>query len=297
MMLRQAQTDTFFVKPKVIYDQYRLIKKINAYFARYGGVRLDERGHCHGLSLLWLKRMAQGRVDEMYGLIKRIIDDPLDRLIEIDGELRKFVRSFDKKQNPSDYFTGVKQEHVSQILGAVSQNDWDDTYLSRKLYSVISQIPRTNSLLCISNADDYLVDGEKGRHSIAVFVSPTHYYLYDANYLDGRARRFDTPNEIVLELRDRLFSSFKLRPPAMIPLEIKWLQASQLQSRESKRRKKQSDLSHDDHSFFEGFSIFSYVSSLFNYFGTTATNEEADEMLIDEQPDSIKHASVKRGYQ
>lgn len=224
---------SMFRKP-TSYSQYALLKKINRYFELSRQDKISEEGHCHGLSILWLKRMAQGREQEFYNNVKMIIDSSDQDLLVNGVAIEKFFRSFDKKQNPRHFYPNRKQSQVSDIIKANSQTILDATYLKKRLGRLFNIHQQDGNMFCISNRKSYMVNGKMGRHSVAVYVRDDQFYCYDSNFSTGIAKHFNKPMDVVNEIRSCLFTKFKLRIPPYIPLEIKMIKSNDLKPKQEK---------------------------------------------------------------
>lgn len=233
-MFRESQYYLFSAEPHTVshsradcFSQKYLLQKLNQYLKSIGETLLDETGCCHGLSLLWLKRMAKSRENEFYNFIRMIIESPIHDLKSYHNEIKKFVKSVDKRQNPLNYYNHTfTYRDINVLLKLNSQEVLDQTCLSKDLSNIFEQSRQEGVMFCISNGKDYLCDGEIGKHSIAIYVRNNHFYLYDANYKSGLPVVFDDASQLVREMRVCLYSRFNLRPPPYMPLEIRLLHAS-----------------------------------------------------------------------
>lgn len=246
-MLSGSQDNTLFSATQstrpVFYNQGTLLRKINLYLDAVGGSPIDAGGYCHGLSLLWLKRMAKSRDEEFYDLIRMIIDTPVLELMNHYLVINKFIRSIDKKQNPENYpkkpidkedasidkkDKPIDQTDVNLILKIPTQKVLDQTCLSRQLSELFTLSRKEGAMFSISNGKEYLVHGKFGAHTVAIYVRDSMFNLYDANYTSGRPKVFGDADALVKEIRFCLYSKFELRPPPNMPLEIKLLHASDM---------------------------------------------------------------------
>jgi hypothetical protein len=156
-----------------------------------------------------------------------IIESSLHDLKSYHNEIKKFVKSVDKKQNPLNYYDHTfSYRDINVLLKLNSQEVLDQTCLSKDLSDLFERSRQEGVMFCISNGKEYLCDGEIGKHTIAIYVRNNHFYLYDANYRTGFPVVFSDASELVREMRVCLFSRFQLRPPPYMPLEISLLQAS-----------------------------------------------------------------------
>src|SRR5580704_14741260 len=112
------------VQQPTIYNQYRLINRINLYFGKLNRP-LWHLGFCHGLVLLWLQKMAEGKEQEFYNTIKKIIDYPLNKIEELDNEqdVQIFLAQIRYAHHSMKYSYGpeIKQIDVDLILETPKQ--------------------------------------------------------------------------------------------------------------------------------------------------------------------------------
>lgn len=212
-------------------SQTVLIAKINTYFSsiRYP-LELNAPGCCHGLTILWLKRMAQGRANDMLEIIERIIYQPADRMHEMDAEIKKFARCIDKKQRPENYSSNASQEDLDIILKVNEQEILDGTYLSRDLAHFFNQLPTQGSMILITHMNSFFSEakGKHFRHTVGLYIGQGLFNVYDANYRTGHEKCFSNASDAAIEIRSCLFHTCDLRAPAFMPLKIKMVQANQL---------------------------------------------------------------------
>lgn len=235
-MLRASQDHGFFAMPRTApkrriarYDQKMFLRKLNQYFVAAGNSPIDESGYCHGLSLLWLKRMTKSREEDFYAFIRMIIDSPIKDLMEHNAAIEKFVKSIDKKQNPRLYSDNVfTYKDVNVLLKIKTQEVLDQTCISKDLAELFELARLDGMMFCLSNRKAYVLEGVARKHTVAVYVRNSMFYLYDANYLHGNATVFSTAIELVREIRVCLYSCHQMRPPSYMPLEIKLLHESNM---------------------------------------------------------------------
>src|SRR5437870_929461 len=127
----ETETVTLALPPLSIYDQSRLIRKVNLYFAFYKRPLWDAKGYCHGLTVLWQQKMADRTEIQHYAVNKKIIQCPRGKLtdFEDDVSVQKFIAQAEYAQHPYKYSTGstVKQIDVDCIMGTESEllfKDW-----------------------------------------------------------------------------------------------------------------------------------------------------------------------------
>lgn len=211
------------------YDQAALRRKIARYYEMIKKPFPRGRGHCHGLSLLWLRRMAQNREQEFYSDIRKIVECPDHQLQNIANTIEHFFIKIDRRQNPESYQDlKYNQSNLDQIIKAKKHLVLDKTYLKATLGELFKIYSENGNMFYIANNKSYKINGQYARHGIAVFVREGQLYCYDSNYSSGMAKCFTNTIDLVSEIRIRLFSNLNLRIPPFMPLGLKMIQSKDL---------------------------------------------------------------------
>ena len=98
----ELESEVIKLPPLKIYNQTRLINKVNQYLAEMKRPLWNPRGYCHGLAVVWHQKMADNREQKFYDVIKKIILQPVGKLKELDDEVdvQKFIAQVEYAQNP-----------------------------------------------------------------------------------------------------------------------------------------------------------------------------------------------------
>jgi len=214
--------ENFFTFSMQDYSQDRLVQKMNTYLQQCNR-RLLNLGFCHGLTLLWLRRMTQDREEEFYAVIKKIVDCPDDELQALAPEIEKIRASIDKKQNPNRYFFycvhTVAQENIDVILKTEKQKNLDSVYTRASLRNLLQEHVINDCMTCISS--DYDASESDTNHTVGLFKRDEDYYLYDSNDYSGRAQRLTDVYDVVDKLLYCIYGSFDMVEPMQFSLQIK----------------------------------------------------------------------------
>jgi hypothetical protein len=205
------------------YSQGYLIDRINLFLRQQKRRQMDDSGHCHGLAILWLKRIAEGREEEFYQMIKEIIDCPETELHKIAGSIDKMRRSMDKKQYPRRHYYRYSYFHmdypnIDLLLKAQKQTVFDGAYTITNLENLFNESINNEDMICIST-DNKGKNAEN--HTIGVFKRNETFYLYDSNFLSGRAYVYRTADSLVSEILSCLYTSLCDEIPEILNLQIK----------------------------------------------------------------------------
>jgi hypothetical protein len=175
--------------------------------------------------------MAQIREQEFYQTKRQIIECADEDLNSIKELIVKFFKKINTKQCPENYEStkNLEQFDVDKLIKAKKQQTLVRIYFNEmQLIEVFQRSRQNGNMFCISHLKSYRIDGEWGRHTIAVYVRGQNYYCYDANYSTGEAKVFSSANALAKEIQNCLFDEFKIRIPFYIPLEIKLVLATDL---------------------------------------------------------------------
>lgn len=191
------------------YNQDVLIDKINQYLKFQGRNWVLQHGYCHGLSLLWLYTMTEGREKWFYDAIKKIIlcSDKTFRDVEIDIE--KMLVQIEWLQNSSDYTTAVEQMDIERLFEVPEKFSLSYVFNQRELSSVLESVIQKNKMMCLSGPG----------HSIGVYQRGDKYYIFDPNYDEGEPKIYDKLKELKYEIIRCLFTEFDLYT-AKLPIAI-----------------------------------------------------------------------------
>jgi hypothetical protein len=251
------------------FSQDKLIDKINVYLTQQGR-RLMSHGYCHGLTLLWLKRMAAGREQEFYTTIKNMIACPNEQLADMAHVIEKMRRSIDKKQQPRRYYRyaryQIDQFNIDAILKSERQLSLDGEYTQSSLETMLNTFCWNDDMFCISSCYDQ--KDSEDNHTIGIYKRNQVFYLYDANNQSGVAGFYYSTEVVANEIFRLLYNNFNLERPDKCVLEIKKTRYNDTQLQHLRATKPPGTL-----------SIWSnplrYVNNLAAYFSTAAKTQKA----------------------
>ncbi len=194
------------VHPPVL-SQGMLLKHINLYLKELKRPLWDDKGYCHGLNVVWQQKMADYNEEQFYAVIEKIINQPTDKLKELDEDIdvQKFLAQVEFAQNINQYGYGrrIQQRDVDSIMETPDKLYWC-TYFSNKSFAkLLDNHVKENTSVTVMSHTIY-------KHSIGIYFRDGKYYLYDANYINGRAKIFDTSTEAAEEMSKCLYDNFRL---------------------------------------------------------------------------------------
>lgn len=175
-----------------------LIKKINAYL-KYINRDLElEGGYCHGLTLLWLYKMSEGKEQWFYETIEKIVLCNAGDYDTIEMDMEKFIAHIEWLQNPTTYVKGLQQLDIDFTVEVPVDFSLTYQFERRKMNEVLDKIIPENKMICMSTQE----------HSIGVFKRGEIYYLYDSNYPWNGALIIKDIRTLKSEIIDRMFILF-----------------------------------------------------------------------------------------
>lgn len=201
------------------YSQGKLLPKINLYLSSIDREGISTKGYCHGLTLLWLYKMSEGLEDWFYQLNKKIIDCPAAKISDFEMDFEKFLNHIEWAQNSRKYSKNLAGKvvtdqhnvnHILQIEKIYPHKKFDKrmtiSYTFRQLKTFFNTYITENVMMTFRSQDS------KDKHTIGIFRRGHYYYLYDANYKTGKAKKFfiNEFHELFAEIRDRLYTNFKI---------------------------------------------------------------------------------------
>jgi len=204
-----SSEEEIILPPLRIYNQNRLINKVNQYLAGKEHLQWNKNGYCHGLVVLWQQKMADYQEQQYYSIIKKIIHTHADNLEVLNDDIgvQKFIAQVEYAQNPDIYSFGkeIRQIDVDIILES------DREYYKKSWFSIhsfaklLDEQAKTRVSVTISSDASW--------HTIGIYFRDDKYYLFDPNYETGEAKEFDTAISAATEMMRCLYNSFKLTPP------------------------------------------------------------------------------------
>lgn len=181
------------------YNQSILIAKINAYLRLKKRPLILDQGYCHGLTLLWLYKMAEKKEKWYYDLVKRIVDTPNDKLEDIEIDIEKFIAHIEWLQKPEKYIPSIRQMDIDKTAEVPKEIPVSSVLESSQLDALLDLVIQPEKMVCISGPD----------HSIGVYRYGSNYHIYNPNYDTGVAKIVVSIGALRQELIKCLFTDFK----------------------------------------------------------------------------------------
>lgn len=205
-------------------SQTPLLKKINTYFKKMGrknkngsNYQTTPGGYCHGLTLLFLEKMAEGRVQWFYDTKRKIIECKESQLEVMEIEIEKLLAMIEWAQNSSKYTQKkISYCNVDLILETQTQQVCDGSYTFKQLTKFLTYKQGKGNMICITS-----YTGKDKDHSIGIFTDGVCYHLFDANYKSGQATSFRSSKELAKEILNQLYTNLDEKIPSKAQLEIK----------------------------------------------------------------------------
>lgn len=217
-----AKFNMQFFAPRIIeYNQDALINKINVYLKINDRMLILNKGYCNGLTMLWLYKMAEHQEDWFYNLTKKIINYSGEDLSDIEMDIEKLINNIEWCQNP-DLYT-KNENNISQYTQYNCDKLLETVNLYRNKNVCDYSIQQLRDVFNKNVKEDVMIAVASKEHIIGIVQRDNYYYIYDANYITGRAKRFalNQFNALFEEIRDCLYSDFnKEMNKASIPLLV-----------------------------------------------------------------------------
>jgi hypothetical protein len=156
-------------------------------------------------------------------MIQEIIDCPENELSNIAGSIDKMRRSMDKKQYPRRYYYRypyfqMDYPNIDMLLKAQKQTVFDGAYTIPDLENLFNESVINEDMICITTDNT----GKNAQnHTVGVFKRNQSFYLYDSNFLCGRAYVYRTADSLVYEILNCLYTNLLDEIPEIINLQIK----------------------------------------------------------------------------
>jgi hypothetical protein len=190
-------------------SQAILIDKINQYQQLKGRELIQTEGYCQGLALVWLQKMLEKRVEWFYQTVQNIALLSPEEYDDKGVELEKLLAMIEWAHCSCKYMPTVTQMHLKKILEMRNIESCDFNGTRHELYRNIR--PRHHPVM-------YFIGSEK--HAISVFHLGGFYHVYDANYLNGRAKVLDCKKKTADEVIERLGNKAEFEAKGKIDLEF-----------------------------------------------------------------------------
>lgn len=205
-------------------SQNPLLDKLNTFFKKAGRknedgsiYQISTRGYCHGLTLLFLEKMTEGKIQWFYDTKRKIIECDDNNLEDLELEIDKFLALIEWAQNSSKYSeNNISYFNIDLILDTQPQKSFDDLYDFEKLKNFLTYKQGKGNMMCITNCY-----GDIQEHTVGIFTDGVYYHFFDANYKNGEAVKFRSSKELTHEVLNRLYTNFSEEIPDNCELEIK----------------------------------------------------------------------------
>ncbi|MDR3490538.1 MAG: ankyrin repeat domain-containing protein [Gammaproteobacteria bacterium] len=176
------------------FDQNKLIEKLNEYLSNKKSLTKLPQGYCHGLSLLWLHHMSLRTESSFYQLVIDIISLPLSQYTPFENRIDEFIARIEWLQNANDYDNQLEQFDVEKLLEVPHKISFSGVFNHRDLNRLLKSILDSEKMICLSGID----------HSIGIYCRDEKYYIYDPNYVSGKAKIFSS----IKSLTDEIFLTY-----------------------------------------------------------------------------------------
>ena len=192
------------------FSQNAVVDKLNAYLKSRHRDLVLEYGYCHGLSLLWLYKMSEGKEKWFYDTVQKIVTakTPAD-FDDLEMDFEKFIAHIEWLQNPSAYAPQIQQLDLDSVLEIPNRTPLSSVLNPRQFDDIIDLIAKPNQMICLSCPN----------HTIGLYERGKNYFLYDSNYEDCNAHSFTDKKLLTHEVVDRLFKNLHISTMA-IALQI-----------------------------------------------------------------------------
>ena len=144
-------------------------------------------GYCHGLTLLWLYKMSEGKEQWFYDMVRYIIDCRSEKLIEYEVDIEKFLALIEWGQNSEHYLSSVNYQNMDTILEVQKKYTFYNKHFDRETFiEFLSQYLLEHHLISIVGAKD-----QKHLHTVGIYRRGNKCFLYNANFSLGKALQKD----------------------------------------------------------------------------------------------------------
>lgn len=182
--------------------------------------RINKKGYCHGITLLWLYKMAEGKEVWFYNLIEKIVCCPDNHLEDIEMDIEKFLAFIEWAQRPYLYTHGgdnIAQRDVDKILEVRKLYSETKNFNDRDLFNLLYFHLEPGRMICIRSQTT-------SKHTIGIFCNRKRleHFIFDANYKTGLPKQYGLIKDLIIEIKRCLYDYFDLSIPRQnaIPLEI-----------------------------------------------------------------------------
>ncbi|WP_367606119.1 hypothetical protein [Legionella sp. W05-934-2] len=194
--------------PKSTISQGNAIDIINDYLAWHNlPIELNRNGVCHGLAIIRAQYIFEGKEEEFFKMLEKIVDMS-------QGNFTEITTSDDPLSGDIDHF-------IFQVLIAYKPDVYDKRYTQRNAHEIIKvaghplvsdfTLPlvtsKTNWVSIfkeLNMQDGEVFNASSPNHTISIYRKNGQYVVYDPNYNLGR-KTFNNEEQLVEELRKNVF--------------------------------------------------------------------------------------------
>lgn len=202
------EIETINLPPLSIYDQSRLIRKVNLYFTLFKRPLWSTKGYCHGLTILWHQKMTDRKEVQHYAVNKKIIQCHRTKLVEFEDDIdvQKLIAQAEYAQNPEQYSVGktVRQIDVDSILGTLPELLFSEWISLKSFADLLDKHAKARPAVTVANFLSH--------HTVGIHFRDNQYHVFDTNYESGEAKIFNTSLEAVKEVINCTYHQFGLKP-------------------------------------------------------------------------------------
>jgi len=171
----------------------------------------EKNGWCHGLSIEWLKKIAQGKQSQFFEATSLVIKgNHYSAPAAVRRKVDKLYDGIMQGQNPEYYFPGVGQQNIDIILGAPTKTCFDihkHGYTLNKWKKILKELMDDGyDMLSITSFTQY-------SHTVAIFIDTDKTYTFDSNdhSKDNYEHSQFTPHQMIYWIQNALYKQCGLK--------------------------------------------------------------------------------------
>jgi len=180
------------------YDQEAIIQQLNLYLKTKRRKMVLNHGYCHGLTLLWLYQMSEGRESWFYQVIKNIVKSNKTSFKQHENEIEIFLGQIEWLQQPEKYMPSIRQMDIDQTMEFKKVLPISGVFTPVQLGQILKNIVKENKMIALSGPS----------HTIGIFLRKGIFYIYNPNYPEGRAKKVKSFYRLRKEILRGLFEDY-----------------------------------------------------------------------------------------
>lgn len=173
------------------------------------------RGHCHGLTLTWLRKMNDGLSEWFYSTKEKIITYSLEEMKDIEVDIEKLLAQIQWAQHSEEYEPSITQESLKEILDAETMTLSWNKFNVRGLFNYLLNVNEDGNMIYIKTNNLQLKC-----HTVGVYIENRNTWFFDANHESGRAYIVKSVYSLVEELQASLYEKIGVPVPFLMELII-----------------------------------------------------------------------------